>query len=82
MASDSHANGIEELISSFISWADGPAGIVRSKEIKIKAASDPNLGLIGVLDLSAHVSSNDDDFQVEPKAKRVVRPSLGPVCCH
>lgn len=78
MASDSNGKKLEDLIRAFEEWADGPAGIVRSKEIKIKVASDENFGLIGVLDLSSHRSAEDADLESQPKAKRSVRPPIVP----
>lgn len=64
---------IDVLIKRFLEWADGPAGIIRPPEIKIVPASDPNLGLIGILDLSSTLTTNGDEELMEHKAKRTVR---------
>jgi hypothetical protein len=61
------------LIERFLEWADGPAGIIRPKEIKIVRSPDPNAGLMCILDLSAIRSEYDGDDELEPKAKRVTQ---------
>ena len=70
------STSIEVLIERFLEWADGPAGIIRPKEIKIVRSPDPNAGLMCILDLSAIRSEYDGDDELEPKAKRVVRSCL------
>lgn len=67
---------IENRIKEFQAWVDNVSGIKRPKEIRLKLADDPNLGFIGVLDLSSHNADPDSDDELEPKAKKQVRPII------